>query len=428
MPFKTILFLIFFSSGCLLSIFYHPFLGVLTYIVNYNISPTDHWWGKPLLGMGLRYAQLSAISIAIGLILHNNKIKYKSFLHSQEILMFLLIFLMWLSHFWGLPPGELTNQNALKMTKVLIFLLMFSHIVTSKEKYEVVIWTLIILGLYLGYAAYTAPSWAFKGGRLNIGVGGPDFREGNFLGAHFAMLLPFIGIKFLKGGWKSKIICILTAVFVINAIILVRSRGVFIGCALGFITALAFAVKYMKGKRKKIILWAILGIIGVLMLTDPDFWYRMMTLNKAENLEELDLSAKGRLWAWQAALEMVKQYPLGIGEGNFKQYVGEFDERIPGKDTHNTYLRCLAELGVPGFIILLMLILNSFLILKKSWEISKIYQFVNWEWHIFALTISLIIFLSCGFFITETYIEEFYWLLMFPVILYRCIENEIGGK
>jgi len=424
MPLKTILFLTILISGSFASIFYHPFIGVLNYIVTYNISPAHRWWGAPLKALGIQYGKVVVASIALGILLHRNNLKYKKLLHKQEIFLILFVIIIWLSHFCGLPQGSLTDRNAIKMTKVLIFLLMFSHIITDLKKYETVIWTMILVGLYQGYAAYIAPSWTFRHGRLDIGLGGPDFMEGNFLGAHFAMLLPFIGIMFIKGTWKRKFICFLAAVFIINGIILTRSRGVFLGCTIGFLTALVFAVKYMKGKRLNIIILAMIGVIGALALTDPGFWQRMTTLEK-ENPEQLDISAKGRVWAWKAALRIVENYPLGIGEGNFKQYVGMFDERIPGKDTHNTYLRCLAELGIPGAIMLGIIILNAFLILKRMWREAVSKQLFGYQWHIFALVIALVVFIMCGMFITETYIEEFYWLLTFPILLQRCIENEV---
>jgi len=424
MPLKTILFLTILISGSFASIFYHPFIGVLTYTVTYNISPAHRWWGAPLKALGIQYGKVVVASIALGILLHRNNLKYKKLLHKQEIFLILFVIIIWLSHFCGLPQGSLTDRNAIKMTKVLIFLLMFSHIITDLKKYETVIWTMILVGLYQGYAAYIAPSWTFRHGRLDIGLGGPDFMEGNFLGAHFAMLLPFIGIMFIKGTWKRKFICFLAAVFIINGIILTRSRGVFLGCTIGFLTALVFAVKYMKGKRLKIIILAMIGVIGALALTDPGFWQRMTTLEK-ENPEQLDISAKGRVWAWKAALRIVENYPLGIGEGNFKQYVGMFDERIPGKDTHNTYLRCLAELGIPGAIVLGIIILNAFLILKRMWREAVSKQLFDYQWHIFALVIALVVFIMCGMSITETYIEEFYWLFTFPILLQRCIENEL---
>jgi len=61
--------------------------------------------------------------------------------------------------------------------------------------------------------------------------------------------------------------------------------------------------------------------------------------------------------------------------------------------------------------------------LKK--KIQDLPQKEDFSWHIYALKIALIVYLVAGIFITHTYIEEFYWLLMFPVFLKRSVENAI---
>jgi uncharacterized protein YneF (UPF0154 family) len=48
--------------------------------------------------------------------------------------------------------------------------------------------------------------------------------------------------------------------------------------------------------------------------------------------------------------------------------------------------------------------------------------------HIYALRVALVIFLVAGMFITETYIEEFYWLLFLPVLVERIIDTELYVK
>ncbi len=424
-PLKSILFLSLFSVGCFGSIFFHPMIGVITYVLDYNISPANHWWGLPLTEMGIQWSKIASISIALGMVIHHKKLNFGKFLYFQEILLIIFVALIWGSQFWGLPQGELTTSNALKMTKIAFFILMLTHIVTTKKRFELLIWTLIILAFYLGFSAYTAPSWAFKAGRLDIGVGGPDFMEGNFLGAHFAMVLPFIGVMFLKEKWWTKILCLVVMAFCVNAIILTRSRGVLLGCAMGVLTALTLGTLFMKGKRTKIISWVTLGIIGAFLLTDKGFWTRMVTLKKTNfKTQNIDASAMGRIWAWEASLKMFKKYPMGIGEGNFKNYVGYFDDRIPGKDTHSTYLRCLAELGILGIFVLFLMIINGFWMLIKIWNLAKTKELYDYRWYVFATAIGLVVFLTCGAFITETYVEEFYWLLFFPVVLLRSIVNE----
>jgi len=428
MPLKTLLFLIFLTLGCALSIFVNPFYGVVTYLVNYNISPAHQWWGRPLAQMGLQFSKIAALALALGILFHRDKIYTRRIFSSQEWLMLIFVLWIWITHFLGLPPGPYTTQNAEKMTKIFIFLVMFSHVVFSLKRYEQVLWVLIILGLYQGVMAFLAPPWAFHGGRLNVGVGGPDFREGNFLGAHFAMLLPFIGVFFLLNkSWLKRIFLIITAIFVVNAIVLIRSRGVFLATAMGAFMALIYCFQYMKKYRLQVFGLITFGILGMLYLTDPGFWARMSTM-KTENPEQIDLSAKGRLLAWKASLKMVKDYPLGIGEGNFRSYVERYNPLIPGKDTHNTYLRCLAELGIPGFLLLLSLIINAFCFLRKSWILSHKRNLFKFQFYAFGLSISIIIFLVSSMFITETYIEEFYFLLFLPLTLYYALENELQAR
>lgn len=414
----TILYLTLLSFGIAGSVLYHPLIGVIGYILTYNIDPIGHWWGGPLVSWGIRYSLFLAIAIGLGVVFHRSKLKFKRLLESQEILLIIFLGLVWLS----IPLGfgfNLEDSNAIKMTKVIIILLMASHIITDLKKYEMTIWTLIIAGLYLGIETYNAPDWMFQGGRIAGGIGGSDFSEGNFLAAHFAMLLPFIGVMFLKGGWKSKVLCIISGVFVTNSIILCRSRGVFLAIFVGIISAVIFSVPR---KRLKISLGLSIAIAGGIFLVDPGFWNRMEEI-KFET-SEMDTSSKGRILAWKAALSMISDSPLGIGEGNFKKYVGQYNPTIPGKDTHNTFLRCLAELGIQGLIVYLILILNAFRILYKiKIQSKRLGNTMNFIWHIYGLKMSLIIFITCGLTMTQTYIEELYWLLIFPIFLRRSFEN-----
>jgi O-antigen ligase len=104
--------------------------------------------------------------------------------------------------------------------------------------------------------------------------------------------------------------------------------------------------------------------------------------------------------------------------------VGHYQPDIPGKDTHNTYLRALAELGIPGLGLILAMIWNAFSMLRRQKKRIAVNNLPHdLHLHVYALSVALIIFLVAGMFITETYIEEFYWLLMFPVLLERVIDH-----
>lgn len=424
MSFRALAYLICLILSCFSSIFCDPFIGIITYLVTYNISPAGQWWGGCITDLGIDYGKLIAASIILGLIFHGKKIK-NSHPPRQSLLLILFIALIWISHFLGLPAGVLTNQHAIKMTKVLIVLLLFCYIVDDVKKYNILIIAMLVTGFYLGYAVCTAPQSMFIHGRFNGLIGGPDFQETNFLAAHFAMLLPFIATIFLKGGWKVKSICLVATAVITNAIVLTGSRGVFLSLLGGFLVAVVFAMALMKDQKRKILVFTCIGAIGCASLFSQTFLQRISSLEVAyQNPDEMDDSAQGRILAWKAAFKMIKDYPLGIGEGNFSEYVGRYDERLPGKDTHNTYFRCLAELGIQGLLVFVMLIFCSFNALRKTWNnLEPSSYLTDFHWHVYALTISLTMFLTCGFFITQTYVEELYWLLLFPVILERCLQN-----
>ncbi len=407
---------------CLLgSVFYHPLLGVIGYSLTYNLSPASQWWGQGLASMGLRFSFFMAVAIAVGMYVHRDKLDKVRGLHKQEVLFLLMVIWIFITGIIGLP-GAGEENFGIKLLKVFLFLWMATRIVTSVKNYEIFLWILLICGMSLGYEALGA-STAFYG-RLDRGVGGSDFAEGNFLAAHFAMLLPFAGVFFIKGTVKQKIVILAAAVLMVNGIVLCRSRGVFLALFLGVAAAIYFAPK---GWRSKIVAVMIVGMLGSLSMVDQGFIDRMRNINvDVGNVEEQDASAAGRILAWKAAIQMGFDHPLGIGQDNFVRYVGNYQPSIPHKDTHNTFLRTFAELGFPGAIILLMMIWNAFKVLrqqKKRAEGTKSKKEI--DLHVYGLTVSLIIFLAAGMFVTHTYIEELYWLLLLPVMFERAVTKEI---
>ncbi len=415
-----------FGLAMLGAIFYHPIVGLYAYLVTYNINPMGQWWGGFLPEWAMRYSYWLVIATTLGVIIHWSKLKFVTFLERQEVLLLLFLGIIWLSVLVG--QGWEVHYNVTKMTKVVFVLLLASHLVTTYRFYEGMLWILIIAGFYLGYEMYSGAG-TYWGGRFHAGVGGSDFGEGNFLAAHFAFILPFIGVMFLKGAWKVRGLCLLSAVFIINAIVITRSRGAFLALAVGALAALFWGM-WLKGHRKKVLVLITLGIVGGVYLTDPGFWGRMETIQPSsdEVMQTRDASAEGRLDAWRGAWAMVQDYPLGVGVNESFNFMGYYMPHLEGRDIHNTYFRCLAELGFHGLFLLVLLIGNAFIMLfaiERSAKTLDTNRAQAYHLHAFALKISLVIYLSAAMFISSVFIEEFYWMLMMPVFLKRALDNEI---
>lgn len=416
---KTFIYLGFLIPAVLGSIFFNPIIGLYGYLLAYNINPAGHWWGQAIP----RYSFILAAATGIGVVIHYSKLRFKNILEGQEILLLIFLIIIWMSILLGLGTSSLMEYSVSKMTKIVIILLIASHLITTYKFYEWMIWIFILAGVYLCYQLHSGEG-VFQSARYHAGVGGSDFTEGNFLAAHFGFLLPLVGAMFLKGKWKTRVVCLVSAVLIVNSIVMTRSRAIMLALSLGCVVAL-FYFPRLKQFRKIILILLLLGIVGVAYLTDPGFWSRMGTIQVQEELR--DTSAQNRIKAWKGAWSMAKDHPMGVGIGNFFDYIGYYDPDLQGKDTHNTYLRCLAELGFHGLFVLILIIYSAFRTLSR---ICKDTVYLTQEkkeaylLHAYAVRTSLAVYLVAAMFISSTYIEEFHWLLMFPVFLKRAMENE----
>ena len=425
LPIKTLIYLFFFVSCCGLSVFYTPVIGVYGYLAAYNINPLSQWWGNYLPAWAERYSFILAACIAIGTIINFNKLKFKSLLDRQEVLLILFWLVVVFSNFLGQGYSETQEYIIFKVSKFSLIILVASHVVTRLKHYDGLLWVLIISGFWLSSELFFGAG-SFRGARFHGGVGGSDFGEGNFLAAHFGMLVPMLGIMILKGNWKTRLLCCAGAVFLLNAIVLIRSRGAFLALFLGAVVTFFYSFK-IESYRKLILVMLCIAAAGGISLTNVYFWERMTTIGTQDDGKR-DVSAQHRLMAWDGAWQMAKDFPLGVGAGNFFDHIGRYYPVLEGRDTHNTYFRCLAELGFHGLFVLILLILNAYWMLSRIHKTAAVFEKKlrsRIQLYVYAMKTAMVIYLTAAIFISSTYIEELYWLLLFPVFLKRSVENEM---
>jgi O-antigen ligase len=425
MSLKTILFALGFFACCALGPFL-PHIGVIGYMLHYSIGPSRQWWAAPLNAYGIRYSFTLAIVTAVGLVLNWSKMRIgKSLLMRQEWLLLLFLAVIWLSRFIGdetvgryTRPG--IDHPSVKMIKLVIFTLMLTHIVTRMRHFDFVLWTLVIGGLILGLQAYDTPRSSFISGRLEK-VGGPDFRDANALAGYLVVLIPIIGIKFLRSNWPGKLLCAASGAFAMNAIVLCRSRASVLGLAAG---GIVLSILTPRKYRLKIIICLIIVGCGFTYLMDPQFVNRTQTIFHDE--ENRDRSAQSRIEIWQGGIKMIKKHPEGVGVGNFYQKIGSYAPQHPGRDAHNTYIRCGAELGLHGLVVLLLLIGNALLMNRRIGKESQklpVEHRSHFQWTNCALAASVVSFITIGMTGSLVYHEAWWWFIMMPVCLQRCLDN-----
>jgi O-Antigen ligase len=121
------------------------------------------------------------------------------------------------------------------------------------------------------------------------------------------------------------------------------------------------------------------------------------------------LSANGRLETWAATLEEARAHPiLGSGAGTFEVWWLERRTRpLDVKDAHSLHLEMLAELGIPGFLLLLLATGVPLAAAARTREhphvpvaVAAFVAFVghaalDWDWEMPAVTLCGLTFAGC---------------------------------
>jgi len=411
---------------CAVGALFLPYLGIYGYIADYCISPSRQWWGLPFSAMGIRFSFTLALATFAGIVLQRHNLKFgEKVIYNQETTLLIFLGLIWILFAISVDTiGRYSSIDhpSLKVTKIVIFSLMMTHVITDIRKLNGLFWVFVFVSLILGIKAWETPYNNFLRGRLE-GIGGADFAEANFFAAFMASMLPIIGVQFLRSGWYGKILCLISGVFTANAVILCRSRGAFLGLAFGVIAAGLFAPEK---HRKTIFIFIFIGLLGTVYLSDSFFTDRILSITV--NQEEMDTSSSSRIQLWKAGAKIFIAHPMGIGPGNWYQTIGRYLPEYAGKDSHNTYIKCAVELGVFGISLFMFLLYQAYSNLRsvyKSLDVLPPEEADDFIQYYFAITVSLVVLLACAMTITMIYTEIVWILLMLPVCLKRALDNRL---
>lgn len=231
----------------------------------------------------------------------------------------------------------------------------------------------------------------------------------NVLGAYIILLIfPLVMITIGETRTKYRIFNIVLILLLLINIGLSLSRNSWLALVLGCII---LALLYN---------WRFLLIIcgaGALSLLSPKILYRLSQFNSSRLNE-------GRINIWKTAFKMIKDHPVfGIGNGNFTylydSYVAKYPElRMPdyeGYPTHNSYLKMLTELGIPGVIAFMVMLI---LVVKR---LFYVYFNSNGRIKLFytGLIASVITFLGLNLFDNMLFapkVTTYFWIFVAMII------------
>ena len=399
-----------------LTFLFYPYLGILVYLI---LSYLRFEETVPALG-NLHLTRLLAIALIVVWAIRAASTKSKLYLQEKGLILLYLFFLMLAFSipfsFW---PTKSFN-TFVDMLKILVFTIIFIHLLDSQKKLKSFIWVFLIVNGFLAFNAIkdfillgpTAVS-------TRIGGGGEGFLgDANDFALALNVALPFTSYLFLSEKKKVlKFIFLLFLILFTLGIISTASRG-------GFITLfIVFFYLILKSKKKLVGIFSIvLILISIFFFAPREYWERQMTITSYQQ----DESAMGRIHAWEAGAKMFADRPLsGVGVGAYEVAYGV---KYGGKSgpwfaPHNTYIQISAETGIFGILFYLGLIFyiykQSTLLIKNTREGSYLKSIS------FGLKGALLAYAVGSFFLSVGYYPHLYLLLGIAILVKILKEAEV---
>jgi hypothetical protein len=396
----------------------HPIHPMVAYLVFYYMPPHVNWWGKDI--PDLRYSLLASAVLVVSLLFAQSNMEPLK----RERNYAMPWLLAWgantvLVTAWALQAARSWLYTVICLKLVLLYALIPAAVRTPTQ-FDIFGTVHVAGAFYWGYKAWDDPKR--EAGRL-IAVGGPDTQNDNQAAGHLLTVIPFAVLYVLTEKRKvPRLLYAGAAAFIINVFILCNSRGATTGLVVAGLSAILLAGK---GRRKRLIMVAILSGGALLFLADPQFIARQQTTTNPQ-----DNAALSRPMLWRAGFEMIRDYPFGGGGRTFhilsSRYLSaDFLERTDAeeKSPHNTFIQLATDWGVQGFA------LYTGFMIATLWMLHRIRKRMpDNTWYVYrslTIEVALIGTMTGGVFSSRGYGESIYWMCALAFALYRIQSTEL---
>jgi len=149
---------------------------------------------------------------------------------------------------------------------------------------------------------------------------------------------------------------------------LTQSRGGFLGLVIMGIPY-AFSSR-RRGLRPVVVIAAV--AVAAAVFVPSSAWDRLSGIKKltsSETIKEADPegSAEQRYVLAQTAIDLIIRNPFnGVGIGSVPFAFTSYRRGISGRDPHNTYLKMAAELGIPGLLVYILLVVTVWRTISRA--------------------------------------------------------------
>jgi len=414
------IFLLSLISGIIGALFYSPVYGFFIYELVYFLNPGIRWWSTSLPDISYSFFIVSIMLCMF--MFKRNQFTESTIDKMPQFKWFLCLFITYCIVCFFAVSVEYHQKYLIDLLKIYIIMFVGFRLLDSEHKLKLAILVYLIGAAYIGYEAFSIGR--NSSGRVE-GIGMVDVPEANGTAAALTPAIPFLIYFFWQAKWKMKALIAVLGVFIANGLVLINSRGAFLGASVGFsyYIAMMFFAKHKLPKQRLMLLLIVVGSLVVSSrLIDDSFLERMNTI-QTSSIED-NSSGASRVQYWLATFDMLEDWPMGMGVYGYQFLSPSYlDESLLGSKSrkskmravHSMWFQGLGEVGWLGFIFYLLIIISIFCHLRraKKWVLKL--KKIETYYLLLAVEASLIAYMVSGSFINVIRAEIFYWSMLFCI-------------
>jgi O-antigen ligase len=376
----------------------------------------------------LPWTQLSLLATLVTVRSDRTVVWVRSPANAPIILFYLLVLL---SSLFAFRPSVSWSTIDIAVNWIVAYFLIIT-IVNSERRFFIFLLLFLLVNFKMslfGFRTFVMRGFSFA----RWGVSGSPgwFQNGGDFALQMDIFTPLaiVFVYTLRQYWgrMKRLLLYLLPLSALVTIVASSSRGGQLGLA-------GAAAWYLLKSRigLKAIIWIIIAGWLLYQVAPPEM------LEKFEVSGE-DRTSQARLAFWGFGREVIKDFPvLGVGYDNWLDYCwfvkpGGFEVYTPGfepfvhcLDPHNTYIEAAAEIGIPGFLLYVFMILLVFVINARTRVNAKKTgnNFILYTAH--ALDGGLVGYLISSTFLTVLFYPMFWFQLAFAVALHEVARRQAG--
>jgi len=319
--------------GCIW-MFKRPLVGVCLNMLFFPINPA--MWGTGL--ESIRFQLIASVCLVLAYAV-NRRSLFKPNSEDARPLLLLILYTLWsvVACIWAVGSVAEAWEVAFMGCKLTLFVWLIPRIVSTEKDLKIVAWA--IFGIF----ALKAILDRWGGGYTPAGL------TTGFVDGWTAMLLVVLVLVITcSRSWWEQVAGALMIPFMLDAIVFLHRRSAFAALVAGGVFLIVGAPA--RHRWKVISGAAAAAALFVAVLTPPEYWKWTATILKPGE----ESSAASRFTMNEASWAMSRDYPMGVGPGNYRYMSPQYAnfpghaERELGKTAHNTFLAVLAERGWIG--------------------------------------------------------------------------------